>query len=161
MLAILSRVFPHLPNATPITALAIVAGSYIGKKNAIILPIIVLGISDLFIGLYDARLMLAVYGSFACIGLASAVFPHKPLQRSLYLAVGASVFFYLTTNFAVWLFSPWYEKSIYGLLLSYELALPFARNMLLGDIGYTILLIALCEAVAYCARIVPDKLRLT
>lgn len=141
-----ARLVPHLPNATPIAAIAIVSSIYIGKRWALVLPLATLFLSDLALGLYDWRLMASVYGSFALIGCMSWVCRKRqsvlPVGAS---AVAASLMFFLTTNAAVWLFSPWYEKSIAGLLYAYELGIPFMRNMFVGDVAYTALLIAAFE----------------
>lgn len=92
--------------------------------------------------------MISVYGSFLLIGLLSAritkLCSFMPISLSV---IGASLFFFLITNGAVWAFSPWYEKSIYGLFYSYELGLPFLRNMLVGDVFYTFILIFVFESV--------------
>ena len=55
----------------------------------------------------------------------------------------------MVTNYAVWQFSPWYEKSLAGLLESYTLALPFFRNTLLGDLFYSAVLFGAYEAVVF------------
>ena len=42
--------------------------------------------------------------------------------------------FYFITNFGVWLFSNFYEKSFFGLIECYTLAIPFFGNTLLGTL---------------------------
>ncbi len=139
--AIFVRLAFHLPNATPITALALVSSLYIGRRWAVIVPLVALFLSDLLIGFYDWRVMLAVYGSFASIGVASMLLRKYPTKLvGAGLTLGSSLFFFLTTNFAVWAFSPWYAKSVAGLLYCYTLGLPFYRDMVLGDMIYVPLL---------------------
>ena len=146
---ILMRLLPHAPNATPITAIAFVSSMYLGKRWSIILPCAALLLSDTIIGFYDWKIMLSVYGSFALIGCLSWICrKHRSLFPVGASLIGASLLFFLITNGAVWLFSPWYEKSISGLLYSYELGLPFLRNMLIGDLVYTITLVGIFE-IAY------------
>ena len=136
------RLLPHAPNATPITAIAFVSSLYLGKRWSIILPCIALLLSDAIIGLYDWKIMLSVYGSFILIGCLSWLSSKYRSFLSIGVSVvSASLIFFLITNGAVWLFSPWYEKTVSGLLYSYELGLPFLRNMLTGDMAYTIALI--------------------
>lgn len=150
--AIAVRLFPHAPNMTPITAIAFTGSLYLGKKWAIVLPLLALFLSDALIGFYDWEIMLSVYGSFALIGLLSLVAAKYRTVLPVGLSViGASVLFFLITNGAVWAFSPWYEKSISGLLYSYELGLPFLRNMLIGDLMYTAVLIFAFEC-AFATR---------
>lgn len=152
---VIIRLAPHEPNMTAITAIAIISSIYIGRRYAMLLPIVILLLSDIVIGFYDWRLMLSVYGSFALIGVLSWINKKNrtiiPMGISL---IGAPLLFFLITNTVVWFFSPWYEQSISGLLYAYELGLPFLRNMLLGDVIYTATLIGVCEMCIALARYV-------
>lgn len=135
---VLGRLLPHLPNATPITAVTFAARKHLGRTWAFILPTAAMLTSDFVIGFYDWRVLLSVYFSFACIAAVS-IFAKK---ESGALAVGglvlaSSLLFFLVTNFAVWATSAWYAKSFEGLMYCYTLGLPFLRNMLLGDLTYT------------------------
>lgn len=148
------RLLPHLPNATPIAALAFVGSMFFSRKVALLLPLGVLFLSDLFVGFYSFGLMLSVYGSFVVIALLSWYLNQKKNLIAMgYLVVAGSFSFYLITNAAVWWFTPWYEKSLAGLMLSYELGLPFLRNMLMGDLIYTFTLVGAVMCVSYLAKI--------
>ncbi|MDD5145557.1 MAG: hypothetical protein PHF44_01825 [Candidatus Pacebacteria bacterium] len=131
------RLLPHLPNFAPIAALALFAGVYLSKKIAIILPLAAMVISDIFIGSYEPKLMAAVYGSFIlCVFLGFWLKEHKKWQTVLGSSVLGALIFFLLTNFSVWAFTPWYAKSIPGLIQCYYMGLPFFRNTLLGDLFY-------------------------
>ena len=52
-------------------------------------------------------------------------------------SIGASVLFFLVTNFAVWLTSPFYTPDFQGLMACYTAGLPFLKNGLAGDLFYT------------------------
>jgi hypothetical protein len=150
LFGVLLRLIPHAPNATPISALAFAGSLYLGRRWAILLPLTALFLSDMTIGLYDWHIMLSVYGSFLFIGIWSWLSKKHNTPFSIALSVGSSsLFFFLVTNAAVWLFSPWYEKSIAGLMYTYELGLPFLKNMLAGDIIYTFALIGAFECFYY------------
>ncbi|MBI5798900.1 MAG: hypothetical protein HZB10_03135, partial [Candidatus Yonathbacteria bacterium] len=91
-----------------------------------------------------------VYGSFALVTwfgqqLRSASRPAQVIVGS----ASASLFFFLTTNFAVWAWTPMYEKTWGGLMLSYTFAIPFFRNMFVGDLFYTTSFIAIIVAVQH------------
>ena len=148
------RLVPHLPNMTPVIAAGLVAGAYLGRSYGYLVPLAALIISDLFIGFYDWRMMASVYVSFALIGgIGFLMRKYRGVQNYALLAICGSTFFFLTTNTAVWAFSPWYEKSLSGLLYALELGVPFWRNMLFGDILYTALLVGACElAIATYAK---------
>jgi hypothetical protein len=147
---VIIRLVPHLPNATPVSALALVGGVYLGRRWALALPLIALLLSDLAIGFYDWRIMASVYGSFALIGMLSFVVRKHPGVSTVALATcGAPVLFYCITNFAVWIFSPWYAHDLGGLLNCYELGLPFLRAMFLGDFFYVPLFFGAFEAARF------------
>ncbi|MCG2697537.1 hypothetical protein L6307_00345, partial [Candidatus Parcubacteria bacterium] len=116
-LGVACRLMPHAWNFAPIAAIALFAGVYLGKNYAITLPIIAMLIGDFFIGFYDWRLGLAVYGSYMLIGLLGLVIKkHKSFETVMAGSIVASVIFFIVTNWAVWQFSPWYAKSIAGLI---------------------------------------------
>lgn len=150
---VVARLLPHVPNVTPLTALAFTGGIYLGKRWAILIPILTLALSDVVIGMYDWRIMTSVYGSFALIGLLSWLFRERRGVVSAAIGIStASILFFLITNAAVWAFSPWYEKSIFGLLYAYELGLPFLRFMMGGDILYAAVLFGAFELAASFTR---------
>ena len=69
------------------------------------------------------------------------------------MVIFGSVSFFLITNTAIWWLTPWYEKSLSGLLYSFELGLPFLRNMLLGDLVYTFTLLGAAAALPYLVQL--------
>ena len=147
------RLVPHAPNFAPIAAIALFGGVYFSKKIALILPIGVMAISDMFIGYYEPKLMVFVYGSFLLsVILGFWLKKHKKWHAVAGAAILSSVLFFLITNFAVWAFSPWYAKTLSGLSQSYLMALPFFRNTLLGDLFYTAVFFGVYELVIVWIR---------
>jgi hypothetical protein len=145
-IGIAGRLAPHVPNATPITAVTITARKYIGRTWAFVIPLLVMAVTDLLIGIYDWRVMVSVYVSIALIASMSSIVKKFTSGISVVLlAAASSVLFFLVTNFAVWAFSPLYAKNLAGLLYCYEMGLPFFRSMLLGDVAYMTLLLAVFE----------------
>ncbi len=55
-------------------------------------------------------------------------------------ALAGSVQFFIITNFGVWLVSDLYPKTAAGLVNCYVAAIPFFRNMLVGNAFYTLVL---------------------
>lgn len=147
------RLLPHPWNFTPIAAVALFSGVYLGRKYAFSVPFLAMFLSDIFLGFYEWKLMLAVYGSFALVGLIGlAIKKRKNPATVLGGSLTASILFFLITNFAVWQFSFWYPKTLSGLFQCYVLALPFFRSALLGDLFYTGVLFGTYELILILAR---------
>ncbi len=139
---VVMRLVEHAPNFTPLAATAIFAGFFFRSRMlALTVPIAALAISDLLgAGFYDARIMIAVYACIAVPALVGRFVRGRWMPvRVLGASLAASVLFFAVTNFAHFLFTPMYEKSLAGLLECYTLALPFFRNTLLGDLSWSFL----------------------
>jgi hypothetical protein len=137
-LGALARLIPHAPNFTPVAALALFGGYSLNKKQAFIIPIAVMLLSDLFIGFDSLPMRVFVYGSFLLTVLIGRFLKKNANFKNIVLAsFASSVLFFIITNFAVWAFTPMYLKNLSGLVDCFIMALPFFRNTLLGDLFYT------------------------
>src|ERR1700688_3349344 len=138
--AALSRLIPHPPNMTSLTAVALVAGAYFSDRRlAVLVPLAALFLSDLVLGFYGH--MEVVYSSFAlivCIGLWLG--KDRSVLRIAVAALTSSVLFFLLTNFGVWAFGSLYPRTLDGLVTCYVAAIPFFRNTFQGDMLYTFIL---------------------
>lgn len=141
ILEIFSRLAPHIPNFSPITAAAIFGGYYINKRFAFIVPFLGLFISDYI--LYPEYVFhsttIFVYSSFLVSGLIGITL--KKLNKPFYILGGtifASLQFFIITNFGVWLTTNMYPHTLEGLIQCYIMGVPFYRNTLLGDLFYVI-----------------------
>ncbi len=142
------RLLPHPPNFAPIAAIALFGGVYLSKKKALFLPVLAMMISDVFIGSYNTFLMFAVYGSFLLMVLLGFwLKKHKKWYTIGGTAILSAVLFFLVTNFAVWVFTPWYPKTFTGLIQCYIMAVPFFKNTLLGNLFYVPLFFGAYELV--------------
>lgn len=132
------RLLPHLWNFTPVIAIALFAGVYMGKRYAIGLPLAVMLISDIFIGFDYLAITISIYGSIALAGLlAYGLRQYKSFQVVAGMTIASSIIFFLITNAAVWAFSPLYAPNLSGLIQSYVMGIPFFRNSLLSNLFYT------------------------
>lgn len=128
--AALIRIMPHIPNFTPVTAMALFGGVYFtDKRLAYLVPVLVMLISDIFLGF--SMISIFVYLAFILISFLGTRFQSISIKSILI----SSIAFFLITNFGVWLLG--YPKSFAGLLECYTLAIPFFRNSLLGDLFYS------------------------
>lgn len=106
------------------------------KKLAVLVPLVILFISDLFIGFHSS--MLAVYVSMALVvGIGVLAGKNKTVLNIAGGAVAASIVFFLITNAAVWIGSPMYSQNMGGLSASYIAAIPFFWNSIAADLFYT------------------------
>jgi len=134
------RLVPHPPNFTPIGAMALFSGAYLGRRLlAFAAPLGALLLSDLVLGFYHGQ--ATVYFSVALIVMIGMV----ALTRASPLRVGAaaiasSVLFFVVTNFGMWLFSGFYPRTLLGLETCYVAAIPFFQNTLAGDLFYATML---------------------
>jgi hypothetical protein len=136
LINVLSRILPHLPNATSVGASAVFAGSKYGIKKAWVIILGSLLITDLLLGLHPV--MWATYGSFLTMAVIGQRFAKRTSPVRIILVLGfSSCLFFLLTNFAVWLNSAsMYPKTVAGLIDCYVMGLPFFRNTILGDLFF-------------------------
>src|SRR5262249_38772578 len=140
-LDIVARLAPHAPNVTPIAASAVFAGMVLRSRAlALAAPIAALLLSDLVVGSYDWRIMSVVYAALTLPALAARWARARPVVVLAPLVLSSSLFFFATTNFAVWAFSGMYAHDLHGLVLCYIAALPFLWNTMAGDVLWTTLL---------------------
>jgi hypothetical protein len=156
LIAVVLRFLPHPANIAPIAAMALFGGAYLNKKYAIILPLVVMLISDYFLGFH--KVMPFVYGSFLIASLIGMKLRGKvKSKRVLGGVLLSSIIFYVVTNFGVWLTSGMYEMNFLGLVRCYVLAIPFFRNTLVGDLFYTVMMFGGYEAMVKLSKKVEVK----
>ncbi len=139
---------------TPTAAVAIFAGCYFTRLSiAALVPIAILGISDLALASYDnLGVMFATYAAMTVpvlFGrwLANSRGTGNATVRLAICGLLPATLFWLASNFAVWAFQSNYEKSLAGLVHCYAMAVPFFRWMLAGDVFYLAVLLG-CSALA-------------
>jgi hypothetical protein len=140
LLAAASRLIPHPPNMTSLTAVALFGGAYFSDRRlAFLVPLTALFLSDLVLGFYHH--MEVVYVSFALIvAIGLWLQKHRTVLPIVGAALVSSVLFFVVTNFGVWVFDSLYPKTLEGLIACFVAAIPFFRNTLLGDLLYTAVL---------------------
>ena len=150
IIGILLRFIPHTANFTPVAAIAIFAGVYLNKKQAFIVPFLLMVLSDIFLGMHNV--VLFTWGSFilvTCLGILAK--NHKTFKVIASTSVVSSVLFYLITNFGVWVMG-WYPQTAKGLLDCYILGLPFLRTFTVATLVYTVVFFGAYEIIARRVR---------
>jgi hypothetical protein len=162
------RVGPHLPNFTPVGAMFVLGGLFLGRNLAwAAAPFAGLLVSDAVLNLaYDGRAFhperIVDYLAFALIALAARWASERPIGWRAAVIAGAPVAFFLISNFGVWVSggslpgAVAYPHTFSGLAECYAAALPFFRGTLVGDWLFAGLGLAALEALRAreaCARV--------
>lgn len=149
ILTVIARMIPHPMNITPIGALALFSGAYLGRGQFILTPMIALFIGDALIGFYAPVVMVFVYIGFilsTLIGRGLLYYKKSVSRIGLSVCCGAVVF-YLLSNFGMWLYA--YPYTVTGLIQCYVAGLPLLKNSLIGDAFYVIVIFGTYELLKY------------
>lgn len=138
--AIASRLFlQDLPNVETITITALLAGSLLGGGYALVIPLTAIAITDIWIG--NNSILMFTWSAWAIVGLSGLWLKKQRKDTWRFslqltgLGVAASLFFYVWTNFGVWLMWPkMYPMTPAGLWQCYVMGLPFLKYNLLGNL---------------------------
>ena len=136
LLAAASRLLPHPPNFTPILAMGLFSGAMLSDRRlALAVPLGAMLLSDLVLGLHQT--LVFVYLGVACSVAIGFLLRGRAGALPVAAAVlGASIAFFLVSNFGVWLISGMYSRDPAGLLACYTMAIPFFHYTLLGALFY-------------------------
>lgn len=134
------RLVPHPPNFTPIGAMALFSGAYLGRRGvAFVAPLGAMLLSDIVLGFYSG--MWITYLAVSLIVLLGWVaLSRVTVLRLGFAAVASSVLFFLVSNFGTWALSGMYPHTLAGLSSCYLAAIPFFQNTIAGDLVYATLL---------------------
>lgn len=148
--AMFSRVIPHPPNFTALVATGLFAGFYFNRiQYSIVIIFITMFFTDLLIGFHT--LMPFVYLSLCIpIVLGHLSKRYAPVKGIIGSSLLGSLSFFLITNFAVWGFTSLYPKTLSGLALCFEMALPFFGNQIAGDLFYSALIFSAFFVLKSC-----------
>ncbi len=137
LLGVLGRLLPHPPNITPLGAGSLFAGARVNGWMAYLLPVLVMAATDPLVGGYS-KATPVIYLCF----LISVWIGRRVRSTDSALRIGgacllSSAQFFVLTNFATWMFSGLYAKSLAGLAACYVAAVPFFGATLAGDLFFT------------------------
>src|SRR6476620_2427919 len=94
LLAAALRLVPHPPNFTPIGAMALFSGAYLGRRAlAFVAPLAAMLLSDAVLGFYSG--MWVTYLAVALVALLGAIVLQKrtPVRIGLAAVAGSALFF--------------------------------------------------------------------
>jgi len=140
-----TRLFPGTLNLTAVGAVCLFSGVYL-KRNylAVLLPLVAYFVSDLIVNArYADQFLWSFNGTsyllFGLTVLMGVVIRQRPAALRIATAgVLSAALFFVVSNFMVW----WdgeqtYPRTAAGLVECYVAAIPFAGNMLLGNLLYS------------------------
>ncbi len=158
LVAFLERVVFDLgPNIELVTAAMILSSFYLGQRQTLWLVLLimvstdlVLGNTSIFIFTWSGFLIPAIFASDALKQFKKLITNHLPAQAGqsritkkifntfslITIGVSSNIFFYLWTNFGVWLLDSWgmYSNDLSGLLMSYINGLPFLKMQMISTL---------------------------
>ncbi len=136
LFVVLTRLFPILPNFSPLMAFSLAAVSFLGRPVYAVLSVFAaLAISDLFLGFHET--MIFVYLPLIAISVMGVLLVRGfSWGRWLGLSLSGSLLFFIVSNFGVWAMSGLYEKSVGGLVQCFIAALPFYHLSLAADLVF-------------------------
>src|SRR5690242_7528458 len=127
-LGVASRLVVHTPQFTAILAVAMFGGMYLKPRQALIVPVALMVVTDIILGFHDT--MVFTWGSMLAISAIGLWLKgHKSFVNVLSGSIVSSLLFFVVTNFGAWI-SPLYPHTLAGLKECYILALPFFRSTL-------------------------------
>lgn len=134
-----ARLLPHAPGVLPVAASGLFAARMLRMPAlAVIVPLAAMAFSGFGFAADDWRVSLVVYGAIAVPALAGMMSRRwhgaLPIVATM---LSCSLFFFASTNFAVWAFSGIYPLTVQGLTQCYVAALPFMEKTVLGDLAWT------------------------
>lgn len=148
-------------NFSPMAALCLCGAAFLPRRMAITLPFAALLGTDLILNWHYSQVMpggLAILNAefiaktVAFVAIAAFGWQlrrHTSVGVILPAAIGGTLFFYIVTNTAAWLFEPLYAKSLAGWAQALTTGLPqypatwiFYRNTFASDIAFTLMFIA-------------------
>lgn len=148
LLAVAVRFLPHPWMFTPVVGSLLFFGAR-GSRRQLWLPWALLIGSDLALNkfvyhyqfVWDQFVIFAWYA--AILWLGTALGRNPKVLRQIGAALASSVSFFLITNFMAWLAETLpYPRNWSGLMMSYELGLPFFRHAVEGDLLFTLAMFA-------------------
>ena len=151
--AVASRNLPHPDNFAPTTAVALFgAATFASRRAAVLVPLGSLFLSDLILQLTYMAGWQPNWGFYpgqwvtyscilATIGLGFLIRDRRTVVTIAGATLTSSLLFFLVTNFA-YIYGPdsIYPRTLHGLVLGYEAAIPFFQRSLAGDFFYSTVL---------------------
>ena len=154
VVGILSRLVIHVPNFTPVIALALFSGAYLKRGQAFVVPLLMFVISDIIIG-FHSTFIFTWASAILIILIGKGLQQRVGVKNVVMASLLSSVVFFIVTNLGVWLVGGLYPLTLAGLTECFVLAVPFFHWELISALIYSVLFFGLYEWLA--VRLRPTK----
>ena len=144
-----------LPNFSPMAALCLCGAAYLPRRLAIAVPLVALLGTDIVLNAHYGFPLFTVEFlgktvAFVAVAAFGWMLRKNARPRVILPAVlGGSLFFYIATNTASWLYEPGYARNAAGWLQALTTGLHgyaptwvFYRNTLAGDVLFAVIFLA-------------------
>lgn len=140
---LISSGYTPFSNFTPVGAMALFGGCYFSDKwKAYLLPLFTLWLSDAllsyFVYFHEWRLFYSgfgwTYGSFILMVMMGTLMKKATVQTVLLGGIAAAFIHWIISDFGVWIGGHMYPKTPAGLMTCYVAAIPYMKNMLIGNL---------------------------
>lgn len=145
LLTVICKWLPHSANYSPEITMTVYFATRYPFLKAGLLTLAVVEIADIGLAVghgYPAFGLWSI-GNAVTLLLITALFARSWLQMRVCNCIAkvfcASLFFWLLTNLGVWLSAGYYPMTMQGLILCYDMALPFLPAQLLSGVAFAAL----------------------
>ena len=151
LIGVLSRLFFHIPNFTPVLAIALFGGVYLKKNQALYMPVLLLGLTDIFLG-WHTTIPFTWFSIVLISAIGFWLKQHKNFKNIFAASIVSSLVFFIITNLGVWLVGGLYTLDFNGLATCFVAAIPFFKSCLISILVYTFILFGAYELIALRVR---------
>jgi hypothetical protein len=145
---LVSYKYPYvLSNFTPVGAIALFGGAYFTDKwKAYLIPLLTLFLSDIALNyLYTSKLVLFYSGSiWLYLCFAIMVFVGSMIKKATFVNVLLASLVSVAIHWLImdlpWLYGALYPHTLAGYGQSLVAAIPFEKNMIMGDVLFGLIL---------------------
>jgi len=137
-----ARLMWHVPNVSPVAASALFAGVMLRWRSlAPVVPLAALLIGDTISGFYHWQVMAVVYAALTLPAVAGILARRvRALRVVVPTVLACSLIFFVTTNFAVWVWRAPYSADMAGLIRCCVMGLPYLKYTIAGDLFWAAVL---------------------
>jgi hypothetical protein len=149
-----------VPNVETLTLACLLTGAFLGRPYVYFLPLLMIAVTDVILG--NNSILLFTWSAWLGIGIFSLILGKINKEKWFFpltmaaSSVVTSIFFFLWTNFGVWLLFDMYPRNLSGLLMSYLMGLPFLKFQILGNLA---MILPVALGIFWGSRILKGRLQ--